>query len=99
MIRVTKTFIRPNTNVDWWFNTPAGAAYTAYRSSVYGAKITDPSSVLSEDGLTWTYSNTWSSQEDFDAMLADSATQEALADYEAYNLVHGITDTTTITSL
>ena len=93
MIRITKTFTRPSANVDFWFSTPQGAAFGAYREATYGAHLSSPEAYLTPDMLTWTYSVTWDSQESYDAMLADPVIKEAMAEYEAYNFVHGITDT------
>jgi len=93
MIRITFSMIRPNTNVDWWFNTPDGAVYSNYRASNYSDKISNPEVILSDDGLAWTYSVTWATREDYEARLADDKYSLALEARAAYNLENGITET------
>jgi hypothetical protein len=100
MIRISKTFTRPNASVNWWFQTPAGAEFSAYRVATYGSKISEPTNSMSNDGLVWNYSVTWESQQAFDTMMADSVIQAGIAAYEAYNASNGITDTdTTVASM
>lgn len=71
MIRVTKTFIKPDASTDLWFNTPAGAEFSVYRLETYGSKIANFTSAVSNDGLTYTFSVTWASREEYDKMMAD----------------------------
>lgn len=90
MIRVTKTWIRPNTNIKLFLQTDAGKAFSAYRDATYGNKLSNETRSLSQDGLTWTYSVTWSSAEDRNAMLADPTIQSYAAQGNAYNSANGI---------
>jgi len=93
MIKVTKTFIRPNASVVWWITTPAGQNYVGYRQAMYGSKISNQSEtheIESSDGLTWTFSATWDSRADYDAMMADPNIQQAIAARRAYDGQNGI---------
>lgn len=90
MIKVTKTFIRPNASVGWWMTTPAGQNYTGYRQAIYGSKISEQSVSVSSDGLTFTATVNWASRADYDAMMADPTIQQAIAARRAYDGQNGI---------
>lgn len=90
MIKVTKTFIRPNTSVNWWVTTPAGQNFSGYRQAMFGSKISDQSITVSPDGLTFTVTVNWASRADYDAMMADSVVQQSIAARRAYDGQNGI---------
>lgn len=92
MIRVTKVSTRPNTGVNWWFETPDGIDYAYYRNAKYGSKLSDQQISLSPNGLTWTYSVTWSSRADYDAMMADPFIQSSLAILQTYKDANGFVE-------
>jgi len=100
VIRVSKTFTRQNTGINWWHLTPPAETYNAYRLTTYGSKLTNPIREESENGLSWTYSVTWSSQEDYDNFLADSTIAQGIALRKAYNARNSIIEgTTSITAI
>jgi hypothetical protein len=100
MIRVSKTFTRPNTGINWWHTTGPAEPYNAYRLSTYGAKLSNPVREDSSNGLAWTYSVTWASQVDYDNFLADSTIAQGIALRKAYNarnsIIEGVTSITAI---
>lgn len=92
MIRVSRTFTRPNTNVVWFQNTQAGQQVAAERVALYGSKLSEPSNLISQDGKTWKYSVTWSSQADYDTAMADSRIVAGIELRKSYNAANGITE-------
>ena len=95
MIRISKTFTRPNTNTAWWFQTADGAEFSAYRLATYGNKLSDSTNEMSQDGLTWRYSVNWPSAADRDVAHADPVFTAATQKRASYNAAHGITETET----
>ena len=94
MIRVFKTFTRQSVRKIWWHETTRGAEYSAYRIATYGSKLSEPTSELSPDGLTWRYSVNWSSQEDWNAMMADPIIIASLNARNTYDSQNGMTSST-----
>jgi hypothetical protein len=93
MIRVNKTFVKSNANTTLWFDTPAGITFKDYRVSTYGSKLSNSASSTSNDGKTFTYSVTWTSRADYDAMMADPVVQQAIAARQAYHAQNGVSET------
>jgi hypothetical protein len=91
MIRVSKTFTRQTANTTWWYQTPAGADYLAYRTATYGSKISAPINEVTQDGLTWRYSVNWANQEDYATMQADPIIVSSMNARKAYDSQNGIT--------
>jgi hypothetical protein len=92
MIRVSRTFTRPNTLVAWHHETTAGLSVSAYRASAYGNKMSGQSVQLSSDGLSLTYHVNWASQADFDASRADSQFMAGQSSRQSYNARNGIVE-------
>jgi hypothetical protein len=92
MIRISKTFTRPNSNTVWWFQTTDGIEFTAYRNATYGSKLSDPANAVSPNGLSWTYNITWTSEADRNAARADPIFVAAEAKKASYNAANGITE-------
>jgi len=90
MIRVSIVFTRQNKNTTWWYHTPAGADYSAYRLATYGSKISDPINEVSPDELTWRYSVNWTNQADYNAMMADSIIVASMNARNTYNSQNSI---------
>ena len=95
MIRISKTFTRPNSNTAWWFETTDGMEFAAYRVATYGSKLSEPSNAMSPNGLSWTYNVTWTSQADRNAAHADPVFVAAEAKKASYNAANGITESIT----
>jgi|LauGreDrversion4_2_1035121.scaffolds.fasta_scaffold54653_2 hypothetical protein len=93
MIRVNKTFVKSNPNTTLWFDTPAGTSFKDYRVSTYGSKLSNSASGTSNDGRTFTYSVTWTSRADYDAMMADPVVQQAMSARKAYHAQNGVSET------
>lgn len=96
MIRVSKTFTRPNTSTNWWYQTTDGAEFAAYRVATYGNKLSGESSTFSPNGLTWTYIVSWPSEADRNAAHADPVFAAADAKRTSYNAAHGITESASV---
>jgi hypothetical protein len=96
MIRVTKTFTKPNATITWATSVASAplAAFFAYRDATYGKKMANQTDALSADKLTWIHTTDWLSQADWDAFRADPQTQAGLAIMRNYNSSMGITETT-----
>jgi len=96
MIRVTKTFTRPNDTVTWMTSVKSAPleAFFAYRDATYSKKMANQTDALSADKLTWIHTTDWLSQADWDAFRADPQTQAGLAIMRNYNSSQGITETT-----
>lgn len=89
-IRVTKTFVRPNTETA--FYRPV-QAYRSYVDSTYvepGLRLSQ-SATLSDDQLTRTIVSEWKDQASYDQFLADPVCQEIFRLNRRYNRNHGIT--------
>jgi len=95
MIRVSRTFIRPNTNVAWFGTTSAGMDVTAERIALYGNKLSQTSNEISQDGKTWKYSVTWASRADYNTAMADSRIMAGIELRKSYNAANGITESIT----
>jgi len=93
MIRVNKTFVKSNPNTVLWFDTPAGATFRDYRVATYGSKLSNPATSTSNDGRTFTYSVTWASRADYDAMMADPVVQQAMNARKAYHAQNNVSET------
>jgi hypothetical protein len=93
MIRVFKTFTRQSVRNLWWHETTRGAEHLAYRTATYGSKLSEPTSESSPDGLTWRYSINWSSQEDWNTMMADPIIIAGLDARNTYYSQSGSTQT------
>jgi hypothetical protein len=94
MIRITKTFIRPSTNVVWFHETPAGVSWSDYRATKTDI-LSNPANSFSQDGLTWTHAITWISREAFDARISDATYNAGLEARKAYNTANGIFESDT----
>lgn len=92
MIRVSRTFVRPNTNISWYHETAEGISVSANRVEKYGNKLSNPVTGLSQDGKTWTYTVTWASQEDYNTAMADSLITNGITKRKIYNASNGITE-------
>lgn len=92
MIRVTKTFVKSNPATILWFDTNAGRNFSEYRISTYGSKLSNIASSTSNDGLTWSYSVTWSSRSAYDLMMADSSIQQAMSARKAYHAGNNVSE-------
>lgn len=95
MIRVSRTFTRPNTNVVWFQNTSTGQQVAAERVALYGANLSAPSNTVSPDGKTWTYTVNWTSQADYDTAMADSRIIAGINQRKSYNAANGILESET----
>jgi len=96
MIRVSKTFTRPNTSTNWWYQTADGAEFAAYRVATYGSKLSNATNAISPNGLSWTYNVTWTSEADRNAAHADSVFVAAEAKKASYNAANGITESASV---
>jgi hypothetical protein len=100
MIRVSRTFVRPNTNTSWYHDTPEGQIVTANRIAKYGNKLSNPVVNESTDGKTWTHNVTWASQEDYNIAMSDSSITNGITKRKLYNNLNGIVESqSTITPL
>ena len=95
MIKIAKSFTRPNTNIEWWQRLPESVPLELYRTTTYGSKMFNHSITGSTNGLSWTYRVTWSSQEDYDAYLADPRVIECNEARKAYNSQNGVIESDT----
>lgn len=89
-ITLTKTTIRPSTDVEW-YKTPESVL--DYINSTYRfgkGQLLKTEFILSEDGLTLTMINTWSSPEDHAAFMADPIVAANMAAMKSYNVQHNI---------
>lgn len=94
MIRISKTFTRPNTGVTWWHLTSPAETYNVYRLTTYGSKLANPVREESVNGLLWIYNVTWSSQEDYDNYMADSTIARGIELRKSYNAANGVIEST-----
>ena len=96
MIRVSRTFIRPNTSIAWFQTTASGMEVAAERVALYGDKLSEPSNEISQDGKTWRYSVNWSSQADYNTAMADSRIVAGIELRKSYNASNGITESESV---
>lgn len=89
-ITFTRTSIRPNVNVQW-FQTPASVL--EHINSTYRMRDGDllkTEVMLSDDRLTMSVINTWTTAEAHSACLADPVVAANIAAMDAYNAQHNI---------
>jgi hypothetical protein len=95
MIKITKSFTRPNNSIEWWQKLQESVVLESYRITTYSSKMSNHSIVGSSDGLSWTYKVTWTSQEDYNAYLADPRVIECNEARKTYNAQNGIIESDT----
>ena len=100
MIRVSRTFVRPNTNISWYHDTTEGQAVVANRIAKYGNKLSNHVVEVSADGKTWTQNVTWASRADYDIAMSDSSITNGITKRKLYNNLNGIVESpSTITPI
>lgn len=89
-ITLTKTTIRPSSTVEW-YKTPDTILDYINATYRYGTgQLRKTEFILSEDGLTLTMANTWSSLEEHAAFMADPIVAANMTAMETYNIQNNI---------
>lgn len=92
MIQVTRTFTRPNASIPWHDEAHSFAPFRDHMSNNYFKtnKIIMSQSPTSEDQLSRTFLQIWTSPEYHTEWLNDPHFQEFFANRDAYNASVGI---------
>jgi len=82
MIKISKTFVRPSTDIAWWHETAeAGQFNTLYGNS---------SIEQSPDGLSFTLTFTYDNNDQYVSLLASPVAKESIDRRMDYNVDRGI---------
>ena len=94
MIRVTKTYTRPNITVKFHNEVLDGTHFrTAYGQT---GKRVAVNNTYSEDGLNWYYESFWLNLSMYEEQLNDPICMVYSNDRDVYNNSNGITSTPTV---
>lgn len=95
MIRVTRTFVRPNLEAPWHIDAPYtgeiyNAEFTQHVTDTYKNNMHYLSNEVSADGLTLNFESLWESLEDYQTYMQDPICVAAWARRDQHNETHNI---------
>jgi hypothetical protein len=94
MLRLTRKFVRPNVNVDFYSTLLLGSDLASYIQKTYKDtnKLISTDVSYSDDTLTMTYEAVWTNWDDYNAYLQDPRIREHFNSRNDYNFKNGIAD-------